>query len=184
MVSCACGGGQKKAAVNVQNATNGQNVISVQDAENMISQIVKAAGVNKAGAVKDLKTDLGIEYPLAGGTRSEVVESWLEKYGESIYGTTAGIVPPMPWGYTTQKADTLYLHILLREEDPSAVHSFGYGFKFIVKLPLERERLGRCQVLNEPCSVGLKKNKNGGTTLALGISPTDPDTIVKIILNH
>lgn len=36
---------------------------------------------------------------------------WLDKYGESIYGTTYGIIPPQPWGVTTSKEGTLYLHI-------------------------------------------------------------------------
>lgn len=42
---------------------------------------------------------------------------WLDKYGESIYGTTYGIIPPQPWGVTTSKEDTLYLHIFQSPAD-------------------------------------------------------------------
>ena len=37
---------------------------------------------------------------------------WLAQNGDSIYGTRGGPVPPRPWGVTTQKGDTIYLHIL------------------------------------------------------------------------
>ncbi|RAJ87339.1 alpha-L-fucosidase [Chitinophaga dinghuensis] len=36
---------------------------------------------------------------------------WLKKYGESIYGTTYGLIPAQPWGVTTSKPGKLYLHI-------------------------------------------------------------------------
>lgn len=36
---------------------------------------------------------------------------WLQKYGESIYGTTYGLIPPQPWGVTTSKPGKLYLHV-------------------------------------------------------------------------
>lgn len=36
---------------------------------------------------------------------------WLKKYGESIYGTTYGLIPPQPWGVTTAKPGKLYLHV-------------------------------------------------------------------------
>ncbi|MFL9481457.1 alpha-L-fucosidase [Chitinophagaceae bacterium LWZ2-11] len=37
---------------------------------------------------------------------------WLHKYGESIYGTTAGFIPAQPWGVTTAKPEKLFLHVL------------------------------------------------------------------------
>jgi alpha-L-fucosidase len=36
---------------------------------------------------------------------------WLKKYGESIYGTTHGLIPAQPWGVTTSKGQRLYLHV-------------------------------------------------------------------------
>jgi alpha-L-fucosidase len=36
----------------------------------------------------------------------------LSRYGESIYGTRGGPVTPRPWGVTTQKGTTVYLHVL------------------------------------------------------------------------
>ncbi len=44
-------------------------------------------------------------------TRLKEVGQWLEKYGESIYGTQTGPIPPRPWGVSTMKGDRVYLHI-------------------------------------------------------------------------
>jgi alpha-L-fucosidase len=40
------------------------------------------------------------------------VGDWLQKYGESIYGTRGSDIPPQPWGTLTTKGKTLYAHIL------------------------------------------------------------------------
>ncbi|HEX3821470.1 MAG TPA: alpha-L-fucosidase [Candidatus Sulfotelmatobacter sp.] len=45
-------------------------------------------------------------------TRLEAVGQWLAKYGDSIYVTRGGPVPPGDWGVTTQKADKIYVHVL------------------------------------------------------------------------
>jgi len=39
---------------------------------------------------------------------------WLQKNGESIYGTTYGLIPAQPWGVSTSKAEKQYLHVLNR----------------------------------------------------------------------
>ncbi|HEY2946200.1 MAG TPA: alpha-L-fucosidase [Vicinamibacteria bacterium] len=45
-------------------------------------------------------------------SRLNEMGDWLSRYGESIYGTRGGPVTPRPWGVTTQKATTVYLHVL------------------------------------------------------------------------
>ena len=44
-------------------------------------------------------------------TRLAEMGEWLNKYGESIYGTTKGPVPSRPWGVSTMKGDRVYLHV-------------------------------------------------------------------------
>jgi alpha-L-fucosidase len=39
------------------------------------------------------------------------VGAWLEKYGESIYGTRGGPFKNGAWGGSTQRGSTVYLHI-------------------------------------------------------------------------
>ena len=44
--------------------------------------------------------------------RLQEIGAWLQRFGVSIYGTRKGPVPPQPWGATTQKASTVYVHVL------------------------------------------------------------------------
>ena len=44
--------------------------------------------------------------------RLKQVGAWLEKNGETIYGTRGGPLSPRPWGVTTRKGNKVYLHIL------------------------------------------------------------------------
>jgi alpha-L-fucosidase len=45
-------------------------------------------------------------------TRLEEMGAWLERYGESIYGTRGGPLAPDLWGVTTQREGTVYVHVL------------------------------------------------------------------------
>ena len=45
------------------------------------------------------------------------VGKWLAKNGESIYGTTYGLIPAQPWGVTTSRPGKLYLHVLQTPSD-------------------------------------------------------------------
>jgi alpha-L-fucosidase len=38
--------------------------------------------------------------------------AWMAKYGETIYGTRGGPFVRAPWGASTCKGDTVYLHLL------------------------------------------------------------------------
>ena len=48
--------------------------------------------------------------------RFKAMGAWRRQYGESIYGTQAGAVPASDWGVTTQKGNTLYVHVLKQED--------------------------------------------------------------------
>ena len=45
-------------------------------------------------------------------TRLRTVGEWLSRYGEAIYGTRGGPIPPGDWGVTTRKGDHVYVHVL------------------------------------------------------------------------
>jgi alpha-L-fucosidase len=40
------------------------------------------------------------------------VGQWTKQYGDSIYGTRGGPVAAGPWGVTTQRGSTVYVHVL------------------------------------------------------------------------
>jgi len=54
-------------------------------------------------------------------TRLKEMGAWLSRYGESVYGTRGGPVPPRPWGVTTHKGNTVYLHVLDWPDETLAV---------------------------------------------------------------
>lgn len=37
---------------------------------------------------------------------------WMEQFGGSIHGTRAGPITPREWGVTTQRGDTVFVHVL------------------------------------------------------------------------
>ncbi|MES2278772.1 MAG: alpha-L-fucosidase [Bacteroidota bacterium] len=45
------------------------------------------------------------------------VGQWLKTNGDAIYGTTAGLIAPQPWGVSTTKANKLYLHVFDRPKN-------------------------------------------------------------------
>jgi alpha-L-fucosidase len=77
----------------------------------LVGYLVRAAG---HGA--NLLLNVG---PRPDGTiQPEAVErlralgEWTATFGTSIYGTRAGPVPPRSWGATTQRGDTVFVHVL------------------------------------------------------------------------
>jgi alpha-L-fucosidase len=73
--------------------------------------LVRAAGNNS-----NLLLNIG---PMPNGeiqeefvSRLHALGEWLSRYGESIYGTRGGPLPPADWGVTTQKGDSIYVHVL------------------------------------------------------------------------
>jgi alpha-L-fucosidase len=77
----------------------------------LIQYLVRAAG-------NDANFLLNIGPRPDGTIQPEFVErlhamgAWLEKNGESIYGTREGPVTPRNWGVTTKKGNKVYLHVL------------------------------------------------------------------------
>ena len=49
--------------------------------------------------------------------RFEEIGQWLVKYGETIYRTRGGPFPPGPWGVSTHRERTVYVHVLKWETD-------------------------------------------------------------------
>ncbi len=59
--------------------------------------------------------------------RLREIGEWLDKNGESIYGTRAGIIPPQQWGVTTRKGEIHYLHILAPQYNMVYLPSLAAG---------------------------------------------------------
>ena len=87
---------------------------------------------NPDGGVKPLKQLIGMVVGCADGggncllnvgprpdgiidppmvSRLQQIGAWMQKYGESIYGTVGGPIVGGSWGGTTHKGDTMYVHL-------------------------------------------------------------------------
>jgi alpha-L-fucosidase len=95
-----------------------------KDVPDLVRYLVRAAG-NDA----NLLLNIG---PRPDGTiQPEFVErlqelgGWTERYGKSVYGTRGGPVPPRDWGVTTQRGDTVFVHVLDWADPVLSIPSVG-----------------------------------------------------------
>ncbi|HUU99837.1 MAG TPA: alpha-L-fucosidase [Bacteroidales bacterium] len=76
------------------------------------------------------------------------IGKWMEKNGETIYGTRGGPVSPRTWGVTTHKANKVFVHILNAEDLNLLIPDFGKKVKNItqfntgVKLKFKQDAFG------------------------------------------
>ena len=140
---------------------NDQNYKSTDE---LIRLLVRTSGKG-ANLLLNIGPQPNGELPATALQRLKEMGAWLRENGESIYGTTAGDIEEQPWGVTTRKNDTLYLHILHCNE--KSLH-----------LPLT------CKVKSATLlhgrNVKFKPSKTG-VTLLFDEQPTGVDYIVKLI---
>ena len=77
----------------------------------LIGYLVRAAGHGANLLLNIGPRPDGTIQPEAADRLSQI-GSWLQTYGTSIYGTRGGPVPPQTWGATTQRGETVFVHVL------------------------------------------------------------------------
>ena len=90
--------------------------------------------------------------------RLQEVGKWLATYGESVYGTRRGPIPPQAWGISTAKGSPehpteIYLHVFKLKEGTSIVFdpSFSWTpYLFGKPKPLELRQTKKSLVLDLP----------------------------------
>jgi alpha-L-fucosidase len=95
----------------------------------LIHYLVRAAGYDanlllNVGPMPDGRIQPEFAERLAG------VGQWTAKYGPTIYGTRGGPVSPQPWGASTRKDTTVYLHLLDSAPRNQVPLSGTAGFQF------------------------------------------------------
>ncbi len=132
--------------------------------------------------------------PAASVERLEAVGRWLEKNGESVYGTTASPVPFLSWGRMTRKGNTLYLHVFDWPKDgtlrvPMRVKVVGASLLARLNEPLSCEaKDGAVVVRLPPGAAALLPPAGGDSRLrqkaAAGHgSVAPPVTVVKLVVD-
>jgi alpha-L-fucosidase len=92
--------------------------------KNLIRYLVKAAGYNSNFLLNVGPMPNGKVQPEFIITLREM-GTWMEKNGETIYGTRGGPVSPKSWGVTTQKGNKVYVHIMNPEDNNLLLPDFG-----------------------------------------------------------
>jgi alpha-L-fucosidase len=138
-----------------------RNFKSVRD---LVGTLVRAAGTGT-----NLLLNVG---PRPDGTiqpefveRLQAMGRWLDTYGRSIYRTRAGPVPPRPWGATTRRGDTVYVHVLAWPDRVLAVPGFG-------------ARVGRATLLTTGQTVPFAQTDVGITLTLPARQPDEHDQVV------
>lgn len=142
---------------------------SYKSAEELIRKLVRSAGMNS-----NLLLNIGPrpdgQLPVEAVNLLKEIGEFMDKYGESIYGTRGGCVPPQKWGVTTQKGNTLYLHLLTPEDGQDSV-----------VLPIEKKKIKAARRFG--CTDMLKIQKEDNQTRVLfGEEAKGLDYVVEIEL--
>ena len=106
--------------------------------------------------------------PATAVERLREMGEWLARYGESIYGTRGGDIPPHDWGVTTRKGDKLYVHVLDLQDDALYLQL------------AQRVKSARC--LNNGERVKFDTLRGKGIVLNLEHVPEDTDRIIELTL--
>ena len=138
-----------------------------KSSEYIIQHIIKAAG-NNANYVINIGPRPDGKLPVEAVERLKAIGDWMGRYGETIYGTRGGIVRPHDWGVTTQKGNTLYVHIMNCQDRA-------------LFLPLTERRVASARMYECHQKVRVSKNAEG-VTLELPAVPKGVDTIVELTL--
>ena len=141
--------------------------LDYKSSKTLIHYLVRAAGRN-GNLLLNIGPQPDGKLPATAVERLREMGEWLARYGESIYGTRGGDIPPHDWGVTTRKGDRLYVHVLDLQDDA-------------LYLPLaERVKSARC--LNNGERVKFDTLRGKGIVLNLEHVPEDTDRIIELTL--
>jgi alpha-L-fucosidase len=100
-----------------------------------------------------------------------IVGRWMQKNGETIYGTRGNFIVPQPWGVVTYKNKTLYAHVLNKPQQP-------YIF-----LPDVKAKITKATLFADGSSVKFKQQPEGVFVYTNNIKPDAVDTIIELTTN-
>jgi alpha-L-fucosidase len=129
--------------------------------------------VRAAGSDANLLLNIG---PRPDGTiqpeaieRLQAIGRWLQTYGASIYNTRRGPVPSRSWGVTTQRGDTVFVHVLDWADRTLALPAIG-------------SRVQRAHMLDGGARVDVAQTETGITLTLPDAGRDDPDRVIVLVL--
>lgn len=142
-----------------------QNYKSTKD---LIHLLVRAAGKN-ANLLLNIGPQPNGELPQTAVLRLKEIGEWMQKYGETIYGTRIGEIAPHPWGVSTSKGNVQYIHILDYQDN-------------VIFLPV-RSKVKSAVCFNTGEPLKFTKNANG-IVVNLSKVPDEVDYIVRLTVEE
>ena len=136
----------------------------------LIRSMVEAAGRNTNFLLNVGPRPDGT-FPDSALARLAALGAWMRVNGASVYGTRGGPLAPRPWGVTTQKGDTIYVHLL-------------HGADAVLALPAMPRRVTRATLLDGGAVVHVTTT---ASTVVLTLPKRDvdaPDQVVALVLAH
>lgn len=157
-----------------------------KSSDEVIRRLVKAAGMN-SNFLLNIGPRPDGQLPEEAVRILQDVGVYMRTYGKSIYSTRGGIVPPQPWGVTTQKGKKLYIHILNKETD-GKIHNEGLEMvdgKPSILLPKGKYTVSEVSLFTTGTRLALR-NEPEGTRIILPKRPTTDtvDYLLEATINY
>ena len=115
--------------------------------------------------------------------RLKAIGEWMDVYGETIYGTTAGRVPQQPWGVSTRKGHRNFLHIFKDTAEifvPLANADIKECKTYPAGTPLKYRKVdGGIQIMLQPFSQ--EEKKSGVKVVEVDFPATDMAALEKSV---
>ncbi len=139
-----------------------------KSSKQLIQTMIRAAGYGANFLLNNGPMPNGEMQPQVIDTLKKIGQ-WLDKYGDSYYGTRKGPVAPHEWGATTRKGKTVYVHVLdLRDE--------------VLFLPALTDKISSVTLFDDKSALKYSQDKNG-TEINLPFNKRDDiDTIIVVAL--
>jgi alpha-L-fucosidase len=99
----------------------------------------------------------------------KAIGKWLEKYGETYYGTKKGPVIPQDWGATTQKGKKVYVHLF----------ETNYEVLFLPKLT---QKIAKAVLFDDKSEIKFTQTDLGSLIMVPFNKRKEIDTIIEITL--
>lgn len=132
----------------------------------LIHYLVRTAGRN-ANLLLNIGPQPNGELSALAIDRLNGMGKWLSEYGETIYGSRGGDIPPHSWGVSTRKGNRLFIHILDLKEN---------GLYIPLKAPIKK-----AMKFSNQAPIEFKQDKDG-TLLKFPQIPDEIDYIVELVL--
>lgn len=139
-----------------------------RSARDLVRGLVNAAGRN-ANFLLNVGPRPDGTFPAEATARLVEIGKWMTINAESVYGTRGGPIAPRPWGVTTQKGDTVYVHIM-------------DGSDKVLALPPLPKPISSARMLSGGAVVAVQSSPSGVMLSLPARDPQNADQVVKLVL--